>query len=233
MKRGLFYFQCVALACAALLSLAGCDKTEKDGDTMTESSGQWVDLGLPSGLLWASRNIGASSPTDYGNYYAWGETQPNGWYGWEAYIYGNDYNQLTKYCSKPSYGLNGFTDGLTTLQPVDDAATANWGGGARMPTDSEWQELMTNTTHQWVTVDGVNGQCFTGPNGNSIFLPASGVRSKNELDGVGGGGYYWSSSLYTGLPRRAWYFNFDSGRMLYLPHQDRYLGCSVRAVRQN
>ena len=94
-----------------------------------EPQGDWVDLGLPSGLLWATRNVGANSPEDYGNYFAWAETSPKSVYDWDTYIYtcGN-WGDLTKYCDNSNYGCNGFTDNLTILQPGDDAATANYGG---------------------------------------------------------------------------------------------------------
>ena len=112
----------------------------------------YVDLGLPSGLLWATCNVGADNPEDYGDYFAWGETQPKDTYNWSTYQYCNgSYNTLTKYCSNSSFGYNGFTDDLTTLLPEDDAATANWGSHWRMPTEEEWQELYRNTTNTWTT----------------------------------------------------------------------------------
>ena len=234
MKRRLFYLQCVALVSAAFLSLSGCDRTEKD--EKPEASGQWVDLGLPSGLLWANCNIGASSPTDYGNYYAWGETQSKSVYDFSTYQYyrgDNGISGYTKYCNISDYGYNGFTDNLTTLQSSDDAAAANWGGGARMPTAAEWQELINNTTHQWVTIYGVNGQCFTGSNGNSIFLPAAGGRVGASLNDDGLIGYYWSSSLGTDYPFDARGCYFDSGVVGNWDYGGRYFGYSVRAVRQN
>lgn len=193
------------------------------------TSGDWVDLGLPSGLLWATRNVGASSSTDYGNYYAWGETTPKSFYDWSTYRYCNGhYDQLTKYCNNSSYGYNGFTDGLTTLQPGDDAATANYGG--RTPTLAEWQELIDNTTSQWMTINGVNGRCFTGTNGNSLFLPAAGRRWGSSLGRAGGWSYYWSSSLFTGSPGYAWGFHFNSVDQFMSGHY-RGRGFSVRAVR--
>ena len=188
----------------------------------------WVDLGLPSGLLWATRNVGATSPEDYGDYFAWGETTPKSVYSGITYIYSRDYDQLTKYCNNSDYGYNGFTDNLTILQPGDDAATANYGG--RTPTKEEWEELINNTTVTWTTQNGVNGRLFTGTNGNSLFLPAAGFREYFSLDDAGSYGYYWSSSLHTDDPDGAWDFGFDSGYQ-GMNGSLRYCGLSVRAVR--
>jgi uncharacterized protein (TIGR02145 family) len=172
----------------------------------------YVDLGLPSGLLWATCNVGAYTPEEYGDYFAWGETQPKDTYNWSTYQYcmGSS-STLTKYCSNSSYGYNGFTDDLTTLLPEDDAATANWGSGWRMPTKAEWQELLDNTTVTWTTQNGVSGRLFTAANGNSLFLPAAGYRSGSNLYDAGSLGDYWSSSLYTDNPIYAWNFYFNSG----------------------
>ena len=199
----------------------------------------YVDLGLPSGLLWATCNIGADNPEDYGDYFAWGETQPKDIYNWSTYQYANGTSlqdsQLTKYCNNSSYGYNGFMDNLTTLLPEDDAATANWGGGWRMPTKEEWEELYNNTTCTWTTQNGINGRLFTASNGNSLFLPAAGYRYSGSLNGAGSLGRYWSSSLYTDDPYTAWYFNFGSYN--YFMNIDfRYFGFAVRPVcslRQN
>ena len=196
----------------------------------------WVDLGLPSGLLWATRNVGATSPEDYGDYFAWGETTTKSIYNWTTYIYCYSYESgdeieysLTKYCNNSSYGYNGFTDNLTILQPGDDAATANYGG--RTPTKEEWQELINNTTAQWTTRNGVNGRLFTSSNGNSLFLPAAGYRFNSSLDNAGNYGFYWSSSLYTGYPGSAWDFFFFSGSQYLGDYRRRDGGRSVRAVR--
>ena len=205
------------------LFVAGCEK-EPD---QTESD--WVNLGLPSGLLWATRNVGASSPTDYGDYFAWGETTPKSVYDWSTYRYCNgDYRELTKYCNNSSYGYNGFIDELTTLQLDDDAATANYGG--RTPTQAEWQELIDNTTSQWVTINGVNGRCLTGANGNSLFLPAAGYRWDSLLENAGSLGYYCSSSLDTDIPDYVWFFWLKSDHQS-IQYFQRNTGCSVRAVR--
>ena len=196
----------------------------------------YVDLGLPSGLLWATCNVGADNPEDYGDYFAWGETQPKDTYNWSTYQYCNgSYNTLTKYCSNSSYGYNGFTDNLTTLLPEDDAATANWGADWRMPTKEEWQELYDNTTCVWTTQNGVNGRLFTASNGNSLFLPAAGYRIGSSLNYAGSYGYYWSSSLSTDYPSYAWSLDFLSVNYdMY--NRYRYYGQSVRPVcssRQN
>ena len=192
---------------------------------------QWVDLGLPSGLLWADRNVGAQSPEDYGNYYAWGETKPKEVYDWTTYAYGNDDDALTKYCYKSDFGLNGFTDNLTTLEASDDAATVNLGGKARTPTQDEWKELINNTTSTWTTRNGVYGRLLTAPNGKSIFLPAAGGRLGSSLTDAGEYGYYWSSALDTDDPDGAWYFLFSSGYQGMFSGYYRDNGFSVRAVR--
>jgi hypothetical protein len=184
------------------------------------SDHSYVDLGLPSGTLWATCNVGANSPEDCGNYFAWGETQPKSVYNWYTYQY-DDGSNLTKYTGN---------DGLTTLLPEDDAATANWGSDWRMPTDEEWQELRDNTTHTWTTQNGVNGMLFTALNGNSLFLPAAGYRDNSSLNLAGSYGSYWSSSLYTVYLYDAWGFYFGS-TYSYVDYGDRYDGQSVRAVR--
>ena len=186
-------------------------------------SHEYVDLGLPSGTLWATCNIGASTPEDYGNCYAWGETQPKSVYDWSNYRYcmGSS-NTLTKYCQNSSFGYEGYTDNLTILQSGDDAATVNWGTGWRTPKKDEWMELYSHTTITWTTQNGVSGRLFTATNGNSIFLPAA--RSV---------GRYWSSSLATNSnPPYAWYFGFDVNQLMYNTGH-RSIGYSVRAVRSH
>ena len=194
---------------------------------------EYVDLGLPSGLLWATCNIGADSPEDYGDYFAWGETRPKDTYNWTTYQYcmGSS-NTLTKYCNDASYGYNGFTDNLTVLEASDDAATAQWGNGWRMPTQAECQELLNNTTNIWTTQNGVNGRLFTATNGNSLFLPAAGYRRGSSLYDAGTYGFYWSSSLYTVYPGGAWYLYFHSSDC-YMDYFNRYYGFTVRPVRSS
>ena len=199
--------------------------------TTTNDEHVYVDLGLPSGLLWATCNVGADSPEDYGDYFAWGETTPKDTYDWSTYQYCNgSNNMLTKYCTNADFGNNGYVDNLTTLLPEDDAATANWGEGWRMPTKEEWQELYNNTTHTWTTQNGVNGRLFTASNGNSLFLPAAGYRSNSSLYYAGSSGCYWSSSLDSDGPGSAWHFGFGSGNY-YMYGYGRFFGRSVRPVR--
>ena len=194
-------------------------------------SHDYVNLGLPSGTLWATCNVGATTPEGYGDYFAWGETQTKDYYDWSTYKWCNgSRNTLTKYCTNSNYGYNGFTDNLTVLQPGDDAATANWGSGWRTPTREQWQELYQNTTNTWTTRNGVNGRFFTASNGNSLFLPAAGYRWDGELYFAGGLGLYWSSSLTTDSPGDAWLLGFLSD-YTSVDSSGRYYGRSVRAVR--
>ena len=199
----------------------------------TVATPEAVDLGLPSGLKWASFNLGASKPEEYGDYYAWGETGPKEDYAWSTYKWCmGAYNTLTKYCTDSSYGYNGFTDGKTVLDPEDDAAHVNLVGKWRMPTDDEWTELRENCTWSWTTQNGVNGYLVTGPNGNSIFLAAAGDRSSTNLNDAGSNGYYWSSSLNSGYPYIARYVCFNSDNVSRNYDYYRFYGQSVRPVTE-
>ena len=192
------------------------------------NSHEWVDLGLPSGLKWATCNVGASTPEGYGDYFAWGETEPKSDYSWKTYKWCNGSStSLTKYNTRTGYGM---VDNKIQLDPDDDAARVNWGGKWRMPTDSEWTELRNNCTWTWTTQNGVYGHKVTSRvNGNSIFLPAAGRRSGASLDNAGSIGRYWSSALYTGYPGDAYSVDFHSsgvGR----GYRSRDYGQSVRPV---
>lgn len=158
------------------------------GGGETPSTEDYVDLGLPSGIKWATKNLGASKPSDYGDYYAWGETEPKANYSWETYKWVTKDN-LTKYND---------TDGKTSLDPADDAATAKLGSSWRIPTSAEIAELLNpdNCTWTWTTQDDVNGyEVKSKKNGNSIFLPAAGARMGSELIEAGSFSGYWSGSL--------------------------------------
>ncbi len=215
------------------LAFAACGSNSKvEGQGDGAAAAEWVDLGLPSSLLWAKCNLGATKPEEYGDYYAWGETVTKEVYDWSTYKYCNGgYDLLTKYCNKSEYGYNGFTDNLTTLQPSDDVATARLGDGARMPTQDEWRELHSNTTSEWTTMNGVNGRKLTSKtNGKSLFFPAAGGRGGSELHVAGECGRYWSSSLDAGYhPSIAWLFSFGSDYQ-YVGSIGRLYGFSVRAV---
>ena len=206
----------------------------------------YVDLGLPSGLKWATCNVGATAPEEYGDYFAWGETEPyyteghsqdspcNNWkanktgYNWASYKFGADYlGPFSKYVTNASYGT---IDNKTVLDPEDDAAYVNWGGTWRMPTDAECLELRTECTWTWTSQSGVRGCLVTGPNGNSIFLPASGMRSGTgfyQYDTCIGN--YWSSSLKTDYSGNAYNGYFDPDEVLWGSNY-RFFGFSVRPV---
>lgn len=192
----------------------------------------YIDLGLPSGTQWATTNVGATAPEEYGDYFAWGETEPKDVYDWSTYQWCNGSSRtLTKYCSISSYGYNGFTDTLTVLSPEDDAATAAWGAEWRMPSKDQMQELYNNCTSEWTTRNGVNGRLFTSNiNGASVFLPAAGSRWDSELYGAGSYGYYWSRTLDSSYPYLACRLYFYSGYEIW-DIGTRYGGQSVRAVR--
>jgi len=197
----------------------------------------YVELGLPSGLLWATCNIGATNPEDYGDYFAWGETSPKSNYSWSTYQWCNgSYNTLTKYCTQSSYGYNGFVDNKTVLEPADDAAHVNWGGDWRMPTTQEWQELYDNTTSTWIIQGGVYGRRFTstvvGYTGASLFIPAAGHRTGTSLYGTGSEGNYWLSSLGTHDPYYAGRIFFDSDDVEWEAVDYRFCGFPVRPVCQ-
>ena len=201
-------------------------------DTLAISD-EFVDLGLPSGTLWATRNVGANNPEDCGDYFAWGETAPKELYDWKSYRYGNcidNWFAITKYCTNSDWGLNGFVDSLTVLEPADDAATVNWGDDWRMPTKEEWEELYQNTSYTWTTQNGVDGRLLTGPNGNTIFLPATGFRLDGELICLGLG-IYWSSTLHSHFPERGWSYHFDFESCHVCGTYERSRGQCIRAVR--
>ncbi len=216
-------------------ALRGLEYYYGEDKSFTTESLSYVDLGLPSGTVWATCNVGANTPEEYGEYYAWGETAPKTTYNWSTYQYcngGEGENTLTMYCNNSNYGYNGFTDNLTTLLPEDDAATVNWGSGWCTPTHDQWRELYQNTTHTWTTQNGVNGRLFTANNGNSLFLPAAGWRQNDILHSVGYSGEYWSSSLLTVDPSYALYCCFVPG-MCRLEGYHRSDGRSVRPVRSS
>ena len=201
-----------------------------------------VDLGLPSGLKWASFNLGATKPEEYGGYYQWAglqdvtDTSIYLDYSNCPYHTGSSYSTgWTKYIpsDKSSYWSgSGSPDNKTILDLEDDIAHVALGGKWRMPTIYEFNELIDNCTSEWTTLNGVNGRKFTSKkNGNIIFLPAAGYRSYDCLIDVGSFGYYWSSSLNAGGPYRAYQFPFSSGLVIADGYR-RYSGRPVRPVSE-
>ena len=193
---------------------------------------EYVDLGLPSGTLWATCNVGANAPEENGDYFAWGETEPEDYYDWSTYKWCNDSSRaMTKYCTKSDFGYNGFTDDKTELDPSDDAAYVNWGPQWRIPSVDQQNELVTQCSWLWTTLNGVNGCLITGPNGNSMFLPAAGCRWNDSLNSAGSYGFYWLRSLVHDLPGCAYALFFHSTNLGYESYSYRNCGCPVRAVR--
>ena len=201
---------------------------DKDDEPVVPDNHEYVDLGLPSGTLWATCNVGATSPEDMGDYFAWGETAPKEIYDMENYKWYNSANdKLTKYCTDDKYGTVEYE---TELLPEDDAAYVNWGPVWRMPTLEQQQELIERCTWQWVERNGVYGRLVTGPNGNTLFLPAADYRSDNSPSNEGSIGAYWSRTLDSGYPSGLYFRNFD-WKSVYLFSHIRSHGFTVRPVR--
>ena len=250
MKKYLF-------ALAALSLLFACTP-EEGGVEESKCPKGAVDLGIVMTredgttykLYWAKSNLSdkglCANPEDYGDYYAWGETEPyyssqspltwkNGksaGYDWASYEWCNGSSStLTKYNTQSSFGT---VDNKTVLDQEDDVASVKLGGKWRMPTDAEWTELRTKCTWTWTTNyngTGVMGRIVTATNGNNIFLPAAGERYDTDLYDAGSYGYYLSSSLYTDDPSGALnvFFNSDDfGR----DGTYRNCGLSVRPVSE-
>lgn len=254
MKKHLFLFTLLLSAASIVQAQAPGNKGDvnKDGsvDVMDVTSlvdlimnpaaeVEYVDLGLPSGKVWASYNLGATQPEESGSYYMWGDikgfpdevTSCN----WLTYPWGTA-SGFSKYCSDPSWGIDSFTDGKSTLEDADDAAKALWHGDWHIPSPDEWEELRTNCQWEWTTLNGVNGYKVTGPSTEHIFLPAAGQVAANvkQSDGVSGG--YWTSALSSGddadtQHARAYYFNISNYGLSNT--FSRVVALSVRPVRDN
>ena len=207
-----------------------------------------VDLGLS--VKWAKCNLGATNPEDYGDYFAWGELQPKSDYQYSTYLYGSDYNQLTKYCGNASRGKDGYTDDLTVLEQSDDAAYAALGGQFRMPTQEEVYELCiieyshpgeytvtwcdgTDVQYNGTSVQGL--MIVRNSTGATLFLPITGGMTGTNWY-YNSFGYYWSSSLYwdSNFPNRALslQMRWDSERSYKKIDTDRSAGHSIRPVFQ-
>lgn len=170
---------------------------EQQSATGALNGHEWVDLGLS--VKWAACNVGADTPSDNGEYYAWGETQPKSVYEWDNYFDCLDINENI-------WGIYKVVDnGLTSIAPDSghDTARENWGGTWRMPTEEEWTELCRECDWVWTILNGYRGYLITGPNGNSIFLPPAGSREGSESYDIWVFGFYWSSTLCPTISRKA------------------------------
>ena len=214
--------------------------------TETDASDLYVDLGLS--VKWATCNLGADSPEEYGNYFAWGETtgynEGKTSFTWNTYAWGTGQTAITKYCSKSGFGKDGFRDRLTTLEKTDDAAYAALGGKFRMPTDEEWIELLQTKTdaenYTWTWCNG-SSEKYNGTNVNgwkvvknsssaTLFIPAAGYMNTRS-NNVNSRCYYWSSSLDTDIPYDAWYVSILFQKPdVYMSDGQRAPGLSVRPV---
>lgn len=233
-----------ALAVAAILKQLEEIKA-KIGSTPTPPTAEeveYVDLGLPSGLKWAACNLGATSPEQPGDYYAWGETEPKERYDWDSYKQsksvtnadGTSYYNLTKYCTDAEKGLDGFTDGKTQLEPVDDAATVKLGSPWRMPTEAEIEELLEGCTWTKETVNDTPCLRATSKaNGKSIVICTAGFMLGNTLKDRGTETAFWTSTLHTPTSTRGRTF-VDEGEDPCSPEAQsavRELGLPIRPVR--
>lgn len=204
------------------------EQAEKEG---------YVDLGLPSGTLWAIQNIGASKPEEIGDYFAWGETK--GYksgkkdFSWRNYKWSGSNSKngiLTKYCSNSKYGKKGFTDNKRELDLEDDAAYVNLGSKWRIPSKAQTDELREKCDWKWMTFKGTEGYMIKGPNGNTLFLPAAGWRLDSSLADFGKRCHYWTRSLSEEWTITAYYlcrYPTGSGKR----HFFRECGFSIRPVR--
>lgn len=215
--------QKVRYVIADLDSINFSDQSESSDDY------EYVDLGLS--VNWATHNVGAGKfVEDYGDYYAWGETETKSEYTWGTYKYSNSVGFITKYCVNGVDGYNGFIDNKTTLDPMDDVAHVKWGGVWRMPTNAELEELYRNCNWEWTIQNGIKGYRVTsilpGYTDRSIFLPAAGTSSSSTSESFVS---YWTSSLdpYNSSDSKSLYYDDDNGFALCA---HRYLGCSVRPV---
>lgn len=216
-------------ACTGSSIISSCSKDDVEENTPSENGGssadlsgttnghEWVDLGLPSGTLWATCNVGASAPEEYGDYFAWGEA--NGresgktTFAWNTYSLANE------------SGYDGY----------EDAATESWGGSWQTPSLAQITELIdgNNTNIVWTTQNGVNGRMIISKRNNKqIFLPAAGHYQDNNLSGVGTDGYYWSRTISVGYPGSASSLFFSANHTASMNYYYRYVGRTIRPVRK-
>ena len=187
-----------------------------------------IDMG--TGVKFACCNVGATSPIEYGDYFAWGETKTKSNYNWSTYsLCRGSSSTMTKYCNSSSYGT---VDNKTKLELTDDAARANWGSPWRMPTIEELTALNDKCTWTWTTISNVAGYKVTSTNGSILFFPAAGYRLGARLDDAGSHDHYWSSSLGTSNANYARVLYFYSSDQNTSRYSSRDCGQSVRPVTE-
>lgn len=235
LKRWLFGIAAVSLIGVIILLIHISDRekpthTVRQHKTRTEqptilkdtiNGHEWVDLGLPSGTKWATYNVGAASPDEFGDYYAWGETEPK-----DEYI---DINSLTHRRGTVWLRKNGIINEDGNLTPEHDIATLSWGEPWRMPTDEEYEELLEYCDWTFTDYNGTNGYLVTGPNGETVFFVAAGFKQGAEAEYIGDYGDYWSATVVRELIGTACSLGYSSkayGRRRYA----RFAGRSVRPV---
>lgn len=237
---GLFFFSLDASAQSVTIYMnSGATVTFEDNshsavvlndDGVAPVMASAVDLGLPSGTLWADMNVGAMKPEDFGGLYAWGEAEIKTDYGWNTYsLCEGDYQSMIKYCKDDTYGK---ADGKTVLDPEDDTATILMGDDWEMPTYEQMYELRNNCKWEWTNQNGVKGYKVTGPNGNSIFLPATGYYYHDEYLASNSQAFYWTRTLSDkedSYSARHLYIDFEAYNMAY---GSRFQGQAVRAVKK-
>jgi hypothetical protein len=225
----------------AAFALGSCSKDDEKEDNKKNvddvevniiDGHEYVDLDLPSGTLWATCNVGAEKPEEYGDYFAWGETKTKENYDWSTYKWcnGSEY-ELTKYCVSGRYGT---VDNKTELLPEDDAATANWGSNWCMPTVEQIEELYRYAKLENTTQNGVSGLKITGRTyGKSIFLPDCGWRDGTTISSAGSEGGYWSRSINADpadhYAHDVAYAHYSSSATIWA-EDDRYRGFAIRPV---
>lgn len=227
-----------------LFLVCSCEK-----DNELNPTPQFVDLGLT--VNWATFNVGASQPQEYGDFYAWGETDAKDRFYWATYKYNvgeydeDNLSSLTKYCPKSGFGYNGYTDTPSLLDLSDDVAHAKWGGNWRLPTSNEFKELRDSCNWEWTTLNGVKGFKVTskvaGFTEQSIFLPAAGYKSGSKIFNSCPTVNYWTSSLYAKWPYFSYCitYHFDDEEQkteediynaIYIGNSGRYIGRPIRPV---
>ena len=223
MKKHFSIFMCLFLALSSFLVSCGDSKNDP------YNGHEYVDLGLPSGIKWATCNVGATKPEEFGGYYAWGETEEKSNYDWSTYKWYNISSfTWTKYYTDSDYDK---VDYEKVLDSEDDVAHVKWGGSWRMPTKEDIEELCYVCDWEWTTQNGVNGHKVTGPNGNSIFLPAAGFRSFESLRDAGSYGNYCSATPISNS-YGAYGFSFGSDGYDWSNGGYRVSGISVRPVSE-